>query len=259
MTKGLVTVIIPAFNGERYIAATVSSILRQDYPALELLVVDDASVDRTPAIISEFKDNRIRFYRNPRRRGIAGTKNAALRKARGEYVQFFDHDDLMLPKALGKRVTFLKEHPQVQSVFGYTKAIIDSRGRIARKHPFELEYRLQKEGIAFCRKVKMLDLQVLTRYKTHFRFAFLSNFLIRRNVIKKVGLFNESLQIADDTDYLFRLCKKSPPYFLNVCVKLYRVHKNNASLQLTRLELWRESLKLRGQANPWLTLNHCSL
>lgn len=244
MKKNLVSVVVPSFNGERFISQTIKSILEQDYPGLELIIVDDGSSDRSADIVSSFKDSRLRFYINRRNQGIAKTRNIALDKVRGEYVTFFDHDDIMLPKAISKRVEFLKQNQKAQAVFGYTEAVINSHNKVIHKHPFQHEYLLQKTGIDYCRKVKVLDCRVLAYYRSNFRFAFLSNLLIKKELIKKTGVFDTNFFMADDGDYFFRLSLKAPLHFVDIPVKRYRVHGNNRSLTISRQQMWEDGQRL---------------
>ncbi len=91
--RPLVSVILPSYNGEKYIPFAVESILGQTYTNLELLVVDDASKDRTAEVVTAFKDLRVRLVRLKNNRGPAFARNAGLVRAKGEWVGFIDADD----------------------------------------------------------------------------------------------------------------------------------------------------------------------
>jgi glycosyltransferase involved in cell wall biosynthesis len=110
MTRGLVSVIIPAFNAAEYIRETLHSALAQTYQSLEVIVVDDGSVDATCAIVEEFveKDTRVRLVRQCNA-GVGAARNTAIRLARGEYIAPLDADDIWFPEKLKKQVVRMEQ------------------------------------------------------------------------------------------------------------------------------------------------------
>lgn len=125
MTK--VSVIIPVYKVEKYIAATVESVLKQTYKELELLIVDDGSPDRSIEICQQFTDPRIKIIRQ-QNRGLAGARNTGIHHAQGEYLAFLDGDDLWLPEKLEKHVAHLDNLPNVGISFSRS-AFIDEMGK----------------------------------------------------------------------------------------------------------------------------------
>lgn len=106
----LVSIIMPAYNCERFIAETIRSVLAQTYTNWELLIVDDCSTDNTADVIASFNDPRIHYQRNDRNRRCAYTRNEAIKIAKGRYIAFLDSDDLWLPEKLEKQIAFMQEH-----------------------------------------------------------------------------------------------------------------------------------------------------
>ncbi|MFM7374407.1 MAG: glycosyltransferase family 2 protein, partial [Chthoniobacterales bacterium] len=92
MSNPAVTVLMPAFNAGRFIAASIRSVLAQDFEDFELLVIDDGSTDGTAAVIENFRDKRIRLLRNETNCGLVETLNKGLREARGTWVARQDAD-----------------------------------------------------------------------------------------------------------------------------------------------------------------------
>ena len=92
--KPLVSIIMPAYNAESFIAETIDSVLDQTYDNWELIIVDDNSDDHTVSVVENYSDNRIRLLRNVSNQGVAQTRNTAVAEAKGEYVAFIDSDDL---------------------------------------------------------------------------------------------------------------------------------------------------------------------
>ena len=126
-TSDLVSVVMPAYNAERFIAEAIESVLSQIYPHWELIVVDDGCTDSTPGILTRYTDPRIITIKQENR-GEGGARNSALDVARGEYVGFLDADDLYLPTTLADLVAYLSEHADVDVVYsdGY---LCDEQGR----------------------------------------------------------------------------------------------------------------------------------
>lgn len=107
----LVSVIMPCYNMEKFIAYTIESVQRQTYPHWELLIVDDASTDRTADIIKSHQeqDDRIQFFVKPLHSGIADSRNRCLKMAKGQFLAFLDSDDLWHPEKLEQQLQFMTE------------------------------------------------------------------------------------------------------------------------------------------------------
>jgi glycosyltransferase involved in cell wall biosynthesis len=106
----LVSILIPTYNTEKFIRATLQSVQDQSYSNWEMILVDDASTDQTVSIIEEFakNDNRIKFFKLEKNSGNGFARNIALEKASGKYIAYLDADDLWFPEKLEKQIGFLK-------------------------------------------------------------------------------------------------------------------------------------------------------
>ena len=98
-----VSVLMPVWNGERYLAGAIESILTQTFYDFELLIIDDGSTDRTPLVIRDYHDHRIRRVENEKNIGITKSLNHALELARGQYVARMDADDISSPQRLARQ------------------------------------------------------------------------------------------------------------------------------------------------------------
>lgn len=129
--KPRVSVIMPVYNGERFIAEAVDSILKQSFDDFELIIVDDASSDRSWSIMSAYaaRDPRIRLVRNPANLGEARARNAGLAVAEGDYIAVQDADDISFLDRLAIQVAYLDAHPQAGAVCSPAKRI-DAEGRV---------------------------------------------------------------------------------------------------------------------------------
>ena len=121
-----VSVIIPVYNAEKYVAATVKSVLSQTYENFEILIIDDGSPDSSIKVCKQFKDPRIKIIRQENR-GLPGARNAGIRHAQGDYLAFLDADDIWLPEKLEKHVYHLNNSPTVGISFCYS-AFINEKG-----------------------------------------------------------------------------------------------------------------------------------
>ncbi len=123
-----ISVIIPTYNAEKFIAKTVRSVLNQTCQDFEILIVNDESSDRSAEICWQLNDHRIRII-NQENRGLPGARNTGIRQAKGEFIAFLDADDLWLPEKLDCHVTHLDRRPDVGISFSYS-AFIDDLDRL---------------------------------------------------------------------------------------------------------------------------------
>lgn len=121
-----VSVIVPTYKVEKYIAAAVQSVLEQTYHNFEVLIIDDESPDRSGEICQQFTDSRIRIIRQ-KNRGLAGARNTGIRHAQGEYLAFLDGDDVWLPEMLEKNIAHLENSQNVGVSFNRS-AFMDEAG-----------------------------------------------------------------------------------------------------------------------------------
>lgn len=118
MSEPKVTVLMPVYNAAQYLSAALASVWSQTFKNFELLVIDDASSDDSPAILAAVSDPRLRVIRNEKNLGIAKTLNRGLREARGIYIARLDADDVAMPHRLAHQAAFLDARPEVVVVGG---------------------------------------------------------------------------------------------------------------------------------------------
>src|ERR1700761_7775050 len=106
----LVSVIIPVFNSERYLAETVSSVLNQTYKNIELILVDDGSEDGSLALAHTFESEHVKIFHQPNN-GASSARNKGLAQAKGEYIQYLDADDLLSANKIEQQVIVLQKNP----------------------------------------------------------------------------------------------------------------------------------------------------
>lgn len=128
----VVTVLMPVYNGERYLWEAVESVLGQSYKNFEFLIIDDGSTDRSAEIVQSYSDPRIRLVHNSNNQGIIATLNKGIELARGKYVARMDSDDISLPSRLKKQVAFLESHPEVGICGSWIRVFGDGRDEVWR-------------------------------------------------------------------------------------------------------------------------------
>lgn len=209
-----VSVQMAVYNGERFLAATIESILAQHFTDFELIIVDDGSTDTTPAMLATYaaQDGRIRLLRNPTQQGISAARNRALALSQGRYVAITDADDLSSPLRLQKQVAFLEEHPAI-GLLGTWVNRIDEQGKVIGKHwPAPETTRLQW---------KLL----FTPTVVH------SASMMRRALVEQVGGYALDKPCTIDYDLWLRLAPLTQFHTLPEELVAYRVHRYGVSAQ----------------------------
>ncbi|EJG00978.1 glycosyltransferase family 2 protein [Flavobacterium sp. F52] len=130
----LVSILTPTYNTEKFIRATIESVQNQTYQNWEMILVDDASTDKTVSIIEEFaqNDSRVKLFKLPENRGNGFARNAALEKATGKYIAYLDADDLWFSEKLEKQIQFLKMNNQ-PFTFSYYDSIDEEGNNLSRR------------------------------------------------------------------------------------------------------------------------------
>lgn len=217
----LVSVIIPAFNCSAYIKETIDGILSQGVENLEIIVVNDGSVDDTREKVLLCKDNRVRLI-DQKNSGVCAARNRGLSAASGNYIAFMDHDDYWLPGKLKAQLNAFKKYPDTGVVFtNFQWWHQNSNGCYDISD--EMVLKNNEPGIdqAFCGWVyhkMLLDSWVLT-----------STALAKKEVFDKIGNFDEQLPYSEDWDLWLRASREFKFLKLNQFSTLYRQHSTQGS------------------------------
>lgn len=178
--KPLMTMVIPVFNGERFLASAIESVLAQDFDAYELLIVDDGSTDESCEVATSYSDPRVRVLSNDQNRGIPETQNRALAEARGKYFGVLDQDDIACPARISRQVELLEEEREVAAVGAWYRAIDDTGGVTGRIKKTPVEYAEIACSLLFFsamhQPVVTLRTEVLRRYGYRTRYPVCSDY-----------------------------------------------------------------------------------
>lgn len=186
MKKPLLTVVMPAYNGEKYISAAIDSVLNQTFDNFELVIINDGSIDNTVNIISSYEDKRIRLIDLEENKGIAFCRNLGLREALGEFLAWTDSDDLNLSTRFEKQVYFLQNNPDFGgcgtwlSRFKADKTLYMTK---AYENPETIKAALLFKPASIPNATAMLRLSKVKKHELK---------------------YDESLQISEDYDFIFR-------------------------------------------------------
>jgi glycosyltransferase involved in cell wall biosynthesis len=205
--KPLVSVIIPAYNAERFIEASVGSALGQSYGDLEAIVVDDGSTDGTADRLKAWTDPRVRVIRRSHE-GMVAAYNAGISLSEGTYIGFLDADDVWLPEKLARHVRFLEEHPEIDVTFSWVRAI-NERGL-----PAPIACPRWRGTVSFRQLAS--DYMVRT----------MSAVVMRREAAQEAGMFDSKFMRCVDVEFLLRVNSLRPNNFHAIpeVLTLYRRH-----------------------------------
>ncbi len=198
--RPLVSIIMPAYNAEHFLMEAIDSVLAQTYDHWELLIIDDASSDNTGKIALNYqtRDRRIKYFYMDRIGSPSGVRNVGLKLAQGECIAFLDADDCFYPETLERLLTPLVQNQSLSAVYGFAFHI-DEDGQPLRQ-PLALiptgenAYRLPRGYDHSWEKIATAKFSCL-----------LSSMMLRKSLLEKVGLFNESLCGPEDYEFYVRL------------------------------------------------------
>ena len=195
----MVSVIIPVFNGEKYLRESLDSIVNQTYPNIEILVMDDASTDSTPEIIASYGD-RIKCYRQPQNKRQYQNVNYALQMVSGEYVAIYHADDVYEPTIVAEEVSFFQHYPNVGAVF-CRDIFINAEG----KEYGRLTIPPEISNLPFLDYPTVLN-GILTHKN---RFFPAPSSMVRASVYEDVGRYGaDEFDIASDLEMWLRIARK---------------------------------------------------
>ncbi len=216
----LISVVTPSYNQADYLETTLQSVLGQDYPRLEYIIVDGASTDGSPDIIRRYAD-RLAWWVSEPDGGQAEAINKGLRRARGEIVAWLNSDDLYRPNALRRAAAAFAAHPEAGLVYGDVDSI-DAAGRVFHVQRFS-PYRLA-------------DLMA-------FRIISQPGVFMRRDVLERAGLLDPTYHFLLDHHLWLRMAALAPIHYLPERLAAARYHP--AAKNVARAaEFGREAFRL---------------
>lgn len=216
-SQPLVTIGLPVFNGERYLAAVLDALVTQSYPHLEILIADNGSTDQTEAICRTYaaRDARIQYHRSAVNRGAAWNYNRVVEMATGKYFKWAAADDICLPTLVEKCVAALEAHPDV--VVSFTRVIdIDAGGNV-------LDTKYSQTGFTQCSAAARFRgiSRVRPTHKCEEVFGVMRTAILAKSSL--IGNYTDS-----DRTLLAELGLHGPFYEVPEALFLHRIHENNS-------------------------------
>lgn len=233
--KPLVSVIMPIFNAQQYLTDAIDSIICQTFENFELILINDASTDKTLQIIHKYikKDKRIRLINNNKNLQMAKSLNLAIKQAKSDLIARMDQDDISLPNRLEVQYAFMQANPNV-AITGNDIIIIDEKDKVIGKRAYPTTSRGLK--------------RILFRYSA---FAH-PTVMFRKSLFQKVNGYNPDKHPCEDIDLWFRLGKEYEFASIPMSLLKYRIsltsgsHQNLKATEMIGLRIKIDAIKKYG-------------
>lgn len=230
-----ISVITPSYNQGNFIEQTIESVLNQNYPNLEYIIMDGGSTDGTLEILRKYNTKII--WKSEKDKGLSDAINKGLRLATGEIMAYINSDDLYEMETLKKIGEFFKENPQVMWVCGKCRIINENSREFYRPITCFKNFWLKRYGYN-----KLLAINFISQPAVFWR----------RKIIEETGFFNCNLNFAMDYEYWVRIGKKYKPAIINEYLASFRIHPK-AKGTMSYSKQFKEELNIAKQHSPyWL-------
>ncbi len=227
-----VTVIIPAYNSEKYIEEAIESVLKQTFNDFELIVVNDCSTDKTKelAILAIKNDPRGFVIDVSENKGKANALNIGIQQAKGKFICILDADDIFFPDKLEQQIKFMEEHPDVEMLYGGTKCFGDSDEEYKQREILDssedLKENLRKAGEKTIEELNSQHHGILNKGEG---IIAACSVMIKKNIFS-VCKFDENLRNIEDYDMWYQIIGKGfKVHGIKKPFYYYRIHNNQKS------------------------------
>lgn len=212
----LVSVVMSVYNGEKFVAETIESVLNQTYSNIEVIIVDDCSKDGSRQIIEKYqkKDRRVRTILMDRNSNVCVACNRAFANATGKYVAVIGHDDIWGADKIEKQITFLEEHPDVGICFTWIE-VLGENGVLISKEYEQLYHMMNADNYT---AENWLRRMILNKSN----WACAPSACIRRSVLEETGYYRYGLVQLQDFDFWLRILNYTSVYVLQEKLTWYR-------------------------------------
>jgi len=209
---------MPAYNARPYIAEAIRSVLDQDYPYLELIVVDDGSSDGTPELAEGFGE-RVKVICQANA-GPAAARNKGIAAANGEFIAFLDADDVWLPGKISSQVEYMRTHADTAVVYGVFSRWLSNPDGSFGSQP------LPCDGDSEIALVTAHSGWIYTKLLFD-NIVHIITAMVRRSVVDRLGGFDETLATGEDYDFWLRMSRHFRADKLNRVLACYRIHASS--------------------------------
>jgi glycosyltransferase involved in cell wall biosynthesis len=216
-----VSILLPVYNGEKFLREAIESILSQTFTDFEFIIMDDGSTDGTSAILDHYErlDDRIHIHHHEHQ-GLIASLNRGCHIAQGKYLARMDADDVSLPERLAKQVEYLEAHPEV-GVLGCGVQVIDGDRKKIRIFQFPAEHGVLRFRLCFFNALTLAHPAVM----------------MRRELLERVGGYNPDMVHSEDYELWSRLCGLTRMSNLRDTLFYLRKHESNLTMVPRHIEL----------------------
>jgi glycosyltransferase involved in cell wall biosynthesis len=204
----LVSIITPSFNQARFLEATIQSVLGQDYPRIEYIIVDGGSTDGSKDIIKKY-ESKLAWWVSEIDKGQTDAINKGFERAKGDILAWLNSDDTYEPKAVGAAVKYLLAHPQVGMVYADANFINEDGRVIGKFNSAQTDYRLLRQGYVHIPQQTMF---------------------FRASLWKEVGPLDPSFYFAMDYDLWTRIARRAPLAYVPQTWANFRLHTSGKTI-----------------------------
>lgn len=246
-SRPVVSVVVPCHNAATYLPESLGSILGQSAAALEVILVDDGSTDDPGSVVDRLGDARIRFFSIPASGGPSRPRNLGIEQARGDFVFFFDADDVMLPGKIAAQLAAFAAHPELALTFTNFR-VIGADGALLNPDflaGYETFHAVLARGLT---AAGGLHRDALFHGLLCASFIGTSGVAVRRSVLAGTGGFDPSLASSEDADLWLRVARGHDCGYVDIVGHCYRrhpgsiMHQVEARHPLARIEVIRRNL-----------------
>jgi len=212
-----VSAVIPCYNGERFVADAIESVLKQTFTDIELIVVDDGSTDDSRSVTNSYTaDARVKHIEHRDNRGIAAARNTGIRNASGDYIAFLDQDDLWVRNKIEKQVSAIEGDESIGLIY----TAMETRRLGGTRLP--ADRKRTPDGINNASTEELIEALYL------YNFIPLASVLVRRQCFDEVGFLDEAIRSGvDDYEFVTRVVQKYRAWFLDERLFIRREHATN--------------------------------
>ncbi|MDT0643048.1 glycosyltransferase [Zunongwangia sp. F363] len=207
MNLPLISIILPVYNRERYVADAIESILKQTYENFELIIIDDGSTDDSIEFIEKYDDSRIKLFQLPFNQGLSTARNRGIENSKGKYIAFMDSDDISHPQRLVKQIEILETNEEIWVCGSWLK--------------------LMNSGVIIKHRKDHKELLCQMLINCPLSIGAVS---MRAEIFEKEK-FNEKLRFGEDYEFWSRVIWKTRLYNLQESLLFYRIHENQNSIE----------------------------
>jgi len=235
-----VSIIMPVYNEEKYITKAINSVLNQTFNDWELIIVNDASIDKTEKIAEKYtkKDKRITLINHKKNKKRSGSLNTGLKIAKGKYICFLDGDDMYLKNKLKFQVNYMEKYPKIDMLYGRAKIIGRKKPKtILLDSSINLKQRIKDSQKKSLSELHSVPNSIFSEEKKPQKGIIAScSVIIKRKIFDKCK-FDEKLKSIQDCDMWHQIIGKGFEIKgLNKCFYIYRVHEGQISKDKKQLQ-----------------------